>query len=133
MIRKLHKMRMTTMSEQAIAQTIGSRVEALRVKKNINQETVAEEAGISRTTLRQLMAGKGTLLNLIAVLRVIGELDRLSSLVEEVRSSPIQMAKMAGKKRQRAYTTRKDSSETTSIPGQKKRLVPDAVKKDTRW
>ncbi|GLH48194.1 helix-turn-helix domain-containing protein [Pseudomonas lactis] len=126
-------MRMTTMSEQAIAQTIGSRVEALRVKKNINQETVAEEAGISRTTLRQLMAGKGTLLNLIAVLRVIGELDRLSSLVEEVRSSPIQMAKMAGKKRQRAYTTRKDSSETTSIPGQKKRLVPDAVKKDTRW
>ncbi|NNA51979.1 helix-turn-helix transcriptional regulator [Pseudomonas lactis] len=133
MIRKLHKMRMTTMSEQAIAQTIGSRVEALRVKKNINQETVAEEAGISRTTLRQLMAGKGTLLNLIAVLRVIGELDRLSSLVEEVRSSPIQMAKMAGKKRQRAYTTRKDSSETTSVPGQKKRLVPDAVKKDTRW
>ncbi|WP_240164828.1 helix-turn-helix domain-containing protein [Pseudomonas lactis] len=126
-------MRMTTMSEQAIAQTIGSRVEALRVKKNINQETVAEEAGISRTTLRQLMAGKGTLLNLIAVLRVIGELDRLSSLVEEVRSSPIQMAKMAGKKRQRAYTTRKDSSETTSVPGQKKRLVPDAVKKDTRW
>lgn len=126
-------MRMTMMSEQAIAQTIGSRVEALRVKKNINQETVAEEAGISRTTLRQLMAGKGTLLNLIAVLRVIGELDRLSSLVEEVRSSPIQMAKMAGKKRQRAYTTRKDSSETTSIPGQKKRLVPDAVKKDTRW
>jgi len=126
-------MRMTTMSEQAIAQTIGSRVEALRVKKNINQKTVAEEAGISRTTLRQLMAGKGTLLNLIAVLRVIGELDRLSSLVEEVRSSPIQMAKMAGKKRQRAYTTRKDSSETTSIPGQKKRLVPDAVKKDTRW
>lgn len=126
-------MRMTTMSEQAIAQAIGSRVEALRVKKNINQETVAEEAGISRTTLRQLMAGKGTLLNLIAVLRVIGELDRLSSLVEEVRSSPIQMAKMAGKKRQRAYTTRKDLSETTSVPGQKKRLVPDAVKKDTRW
>ncbi|KRP47389.1 Helix-turn-helix [Pseudomonas libanensis] len=126
-------MRMTTMSEQAIAQAIGSRVEALRVKKNINQETIAEEAGISRTTLRQLMAGKGTLVNLIAVLRVIGELDRLSSLVEEVRSSPIQMAKMGGKKRQRAYTTRKDSSETTSVPGQKKRLVPDTVKKDTRW
>ncbi len=126
-------MRMTTMSEQAIAQAIGSRVEALRVKKNINQETVAEEAGISRTTLRQLMAGKGTLLNLIAVLRVIGELDRLSSLVEDVRSSPIQMAKMAGKKRQRAYTTRKDSSGIPTVPGQKKRLVPDAVKKDTRW
>lgn len=126
-------MRMTTMSEQAIAEAIGSRLEALRVKKNLNQETVAEEAGISRTTLRQLMAGKGTLLNLIAVLRVIGELDRLSSLVEEVRSSPIQMAKMAGKKRQRAYTPRKPQSANASVTGQKKLITPDAAEKDTSW
>lgn len=126
-------MRMTTMSEEAIAQAIGSRLEALRVKKNINQETVAEEAGISRTTLRQLMAGKGTLLNLISVLRVIGELDRLSSLVEEVRSSPIQMAKMAGKKRQRAYTLRKNLSPDAAVTGQKKLIAPDAAQKDTRW
>lgn len=124
-------MRMTTMSEQAIAEVIGSRLEALRVKKNINQQTVAEEAGISRTTLRQLMAGKGTLLNLIAVLRVIGELDRLSSLVEEVRSSPIQMAKMAGKKRQRAYTLRKSPSADALVTGQKKLIVPDTAEKDT--
>lgn len=121
------------MSEQAIAEMIGSRLEALRVKKNINQQTVAEEAGISRTTLRQLMAGKGTLLNLIAVLRVIGELDRLSSLVEEVRSSPIQMAKMAGKKRQRAYTTRKPPAADALVTGQKKLIVPDASEKDTSW
>jgi putative transcriptional regulator len=126
-------MRMTTMSEQAIAEVIGSRLEALRVKKNINQQTVAEEAGISRTTLRQLMAGKGTLLNLIAVLRVIGELDRLSSLVEEVRSSPIQMAKMAGKKRQRAYTLRKSPSADALVTGQKKLIVPDTAEKDTSW
>lgn len=125
-------MRMNTMSEQAIAQAIGLRLEALRVKKNINQETVAAEAGISRTTLRQLVAGKGTLINLIAVLRVIGELDRLDSLVEEVRSSPIQMAKMAGKKRQRAYTVRKDSS-VSSVTGQKKLIAADAAKKDTSW
>ena len=126
-------MRMTTMSEQAIAEVIGSRLEALRVKKNINQQTVAEEAGISRTTLRQLMAGKGTLLYLIAVLRVIGELDRLSSLVEEVRSSPIQMAKMAGKKRQRAYTLRKSPSADALVAGQKKLIVPDTAEKDTSW
>lgn len=126
-------MRMTTMSEQTIAEVIGSRLEALRVKKNINQQTVAEEAGISRTTLRQLMAGKGTLLNLIAVLRVIGELDRLSSLVEEVRSSPIQMAKMAGKKRQRAYTLRKSPSADALVTGQKKLIVPDTAEKDTSW
>lgn len=126
-------MRMNAMSEQAIAQAIGLRLEALRVKKNINQESVAAEAGISRTTLRQLVAGKGTLINLIAVLRVIGELDRLDSLVEDVRSSPIQMAKMAGKKRQRAYTARKESSVASSVTGQKKLIVADAAKKDTSW
>lgn len=126
-------MRMTTMSEHAIAQAIGARIEILRVKKNINQETVAEEAGISRTTLRQLLAGKGTLINMIAVLRAIGELDRLSSLIEDVRSSPIQMAKMAGKKRQRAYTTRKDSAGASAVKGQKKLIVPNTDHKDTSW
>lgn len=126
-------MRTNTMSDDAIAQIIGARLDALRLKKNINQETVAEEAGISRTTLRQLMAGKGTLLNLIAVLRVIGELDRLNSLVEEVRSSPILMAKMAGKQRQRAYTSRKETAGVSAVTGKKTLIASNAIKKDTSW
>jgi putative transcriptional regulator len=50
-----------------------------------------------------------------------------------VRSSPIQMAKMAGKKRQRAYTLRKPRSANASVTGQKKLITPDAAEKDTTW
>ncbi|MNE75380.1 hypothetical protein D3C80_1715340 [compost metagenome] len=64
---------------------------------------MALNAAISRQTLHLLLSqGKGTLINLIAVLRAIGELERLSSLVEEVLPSPIQVLRMEGKKRQRA-------------------------------
>lgn len=99
-------MKATSMTDDAIACEIGQRIEAIRLKRNIGQDIVAHEAGISRETYRKLTAGKGTLVNIIAVLRVLGELERLASLIEEVRSSPLQLAKMQGKQRQRATVTR---------------------------
>ena len=87
------------MTDEAI---IGARIQALRLKRNISQVEVAKEAkeaGISRQTLINLIHGKGTLLNLLSILRAIGELERLSSLLEEVRPSPLQIVKMSGAKR----------------------------------
>jgi len=58
---------------------------------------------MSRQTLHLLLSqGKGTLINLIAVLRAISEFERLSSLLEDVRPSPLQIMRMEGKKRRRA-------------------------------
>lgn len=125
-------MRMLSMSDQAIAELIGSRIEALRLKKNIHLERVAHEAGISRQTLRNLLNGRGTLLNLIAVLRVIDELDRLGSLTDEVRPSPIQLARMAGKQRVRASSPRNKDNEPLPASGRKPLLAP-AGKKDIDW
>lgn len=99
-------MKATSMSDDALANEIGQRIEAIRLKRNIGQDIVAHEAGISRETYRKLTAGKGTLVNVIAVLRVLGELGRLASLIEEVRTSPLQLAKMHGKQRMRATVTR---------------------------
>lgn len=96
-------MRLRAQSDPVLAETIGARIQTLWLRKNISLETVAENAAISRQTLHILLSqGKGTLINLIAVLRAIGELERLSSLVEEGRPSPIQVIGMEGKKRQRA-------------------------------
>lgn len=125
-------MRTIAMSDQAIAEAVGERVEALRLKKNLSQEVLAQESGISRQTLRNLLNGKGTLLNLISVLRALDELDRLGSLIQEVRSSPIQMARMAGKKRVRASSPRNKDSEVVSATGRKPLIAP-AGKKDTSW
>lgn len=125
-------MRMLSMSDQAIGEVIGARLETLRLKKNVSQEVLAHEAGISRQTLRNLLNGKGTLLNLIAVLRVLDELDRLGSLTQEVRSSPIRLAEMAGKQRARASSPRKKDSTVVSVTGRKPLITP-AGKKDTNW
>ncbi|CRL51616.1 transcriptional regulator [Pseudomonas sp. URMO17WK12:I11] len=96
-------MHLRAQSDQVLADTVGTRIQTLRLRKNISLETVAENAAISRQTLHLLLSqGKGTLINLIAVLRAIGELERLSSLVEEVRPSPLQIVRMEGKKRRRA-------------------------------
>jgi putative transcriptional regulator len=96
-------MRLRVQSDQAIAQAVGARIQTLRLKRNISLEAVAQNAGISRQTLHLLLSqGKGTLINLIAVLRAVSELERLSSLLEDVRPSPLQIIRMEGKKRQRA-------------------------------
>lgn len=100
---KVDAMRLRVQSDQVLAATVGERIQSLRLRSNISLETVAKNAAISRQTLHLLLSqGKGTLINLIAVLRAIGELERLSSLIEEVRPSPIQIIRMEGKKRQRA-------------------------------
>ncbi|MDF9778784.1 helix-turn-helix transcriptional regulator [Pseudomonas baetica] len=94
------------MTDDAIASAIGARLQELRLKKNLSQEQVAEEAGISRQTLINLLHGKGTMVNLVAVLRAIGELERVTSLIQPVRPSPIQVIKMAGTQRVRATGAR---------------------------
>ncbi|MNC32823.1 helix-turn-helix transcriptional regulator [Pseudomonas sp. ACN5] len=100
-------MRLRAQSDQVLATTVGARLQTLRLKKNISLEAVAENAAISRQTLHVLLnQGKGTLINLIAVLRALGELERLSSLLEEVQPSPLQILRMEGKKRRRASGSR---------------------------
>jgi len=100
-------MRLRAQSDQVLAASIGVRLQTLRLKKNISLEAVAANAAISRQTLHLLLnQGKGTLINLIAVLRALGELERLSSLLEDVRPSPLQIIRMEGKKRRRASGSR---------------------------
>ncbi len=108
--------------------TVGAHLQTLRLKRNISLETVAENAAISRQTLHLMLnQGKGTLINLIAVLRALGELERLSSLLEEVRPSPLQIMRMEGKKRQRASGSRVTSNEA------KAEVVHSSKHKNRDW
>ncbi|WP_246882923.1 XRE family transcriptional regulator [Pseudomonas chlororaphis] len=112
---KVDAMRLRAQSDQFLAATVGARLQTLRLKNNITLEMVAKNAAISRQTLHLLLSqGKGTLINLISVLRAIGELERLSSLVEEVLPSPLQIMRMEGKKRQRASGRRNSSDQAAA-------------------
>ena len=91
-----------SLSNAAIAEELGSRIEQLRLEQNITQAHLANEVGLTRTTYRNLTNGKAKLENIIAVLRVLGRLDLVESFIPETEFSPIELAKLRGRQRQRA-------------------------------
>lgn len=81
---------------------LGERLKALRLIQNINQATLAERAGISVGTLKNLENGAGsTLKTLVAVLRVLGREAWLSTIAPIATINPLSMPR-AAEQRQRA-------------------------------
>ncbi|ANJ54663.1 hypothetical protein PMA3_05555 [Pseudomonas silesiensis] len=127
-------MRLQAMTDDAIATSIGARLQEVRLKKNLSQEQVAEQAGISRQTLINILHGKGTMVNLVAVLRAMGELERLTSLIQAVRPSPLQVIKMAGSPRVRATGVRAARMVSKAPAASSVVSAPkDKVKKEDQW
>lgn len=103
------------MTDKAIEAEIGMRIKSLRLRRNLTQQQVAEAAAVSLNVIKALESGKGKLSSLISVLRELGALDELDRFIQEQVVSPVQLAKLQGKKRQRASGTRKNiSSEENS-------------------
>ena len=95
------------MSEQAVLGELGRRLQVLRLNANLAQAAVARRAGVSRRALQHLESGRGcTLALLIRVLRVLGKLGQLEALLPEPGISPIQLAKLKGRERRRAFVPR---------------------------
>jgi DNA-binding XRE family transcriptional regulator len=97
------------MSEQAVLAVLGQRLQAQRLNANLSQAEVAQKAGVSRRALQNLESGRVcTLSLLIRVLRTLGKLQQLEALLPETGPSPIQLAKLKGRERQRASGRRKN-------------------------
>jgi len=93
----------TQMSNEAIRQEIGKRLQRERLNQNITQEQLSNKAGISRRTLVAAEKGEGTSLEtLIRILRGLGLLEQLDQFLPRPELSPIQLAKLKGKLRQKA-------------------------------
>ena len=91
------------MSDKALIEQIGSFIKQHRLRQNRTQNEVAEEAGISRSTLSLLERGETvTILTLIQVLRVLDQLHIMNAFRVEERVSPIALAKLEKEKRKRA-------------------------------
>ncbi len=101
------------MSDDAIIQTIGYFVKHHRLQQNITQKSLAEKAGINRTTLSDLELGKrNQLITLIQVLRILNKLHVFESFEVKQQISPIKLAEMEMKKRQKA--SRQDKNTKTN-------------------
>ena len=68
---------------------IGARLKAIRLKQNITQQRLAEEAGLSLSSVKKIESGEIKSFDaLLRVLRILGKLDVLQPLVEEEQLSP---------------------------------------------
>jgi putative transcriptional regulator len=91
------------MSDKAIIRDIGKRLKQIRLNKNITQQELSKKSGVHRTTISKIETGQQiSLLTLIQVLRGLGELQRLENIIPEEIVSPMQLARLQGKKRKRA-------------------------------
>jgi transcriptional regulator with XRE-family HTH domain len=99
------------MSNQDILKQLGRRLRQRRLSQNLTQVELAGQGGIDPGVLRKIEAGKGyTISAFIGVLRALGMLDNLDAAVPEPSASPIEMAKLQGRERERATGRRKEAS-----------------------
>lgn len=87
---------------------LGRQIRALRLRQNLNQQHLADRAGIALNAVKNLERGSGaTLHSLVQTLRALNRADWLGSLAPAVSISPVQMLK-ARRPRQRASRKRTD-------------------------
>lgn len=91
------------MSDETLLKELGSRIARARLNKNVTQDTLAKEAGVSLPTVQRIEAGHSTqLTNLLRILRALRMTQNLDALLPAPPVSPLQKLKMHGKERRRA-------------------------------
>ena len=95
------------MSPHAIAEELGNRLKQVRIRADLTQAERASRTGLHRRTILNAEKGKVQLENLVAILAALEMANQLNMFLPEQEISPIQLAKLKGKQRQRASRTRK--------------------------
>lgn len=109
------------MSPRAIAEELGDRLRNARLNADLTQAEVASRAGLSRPTLVAAEQGRVQLENLVAILLAMNMVSQLDAFLPVQKTSPLQLAKLRGRERQRASRA-------------KNKPAPTRVKKDeTSW
>lgn len=96
-----------SVSVPEVMSELGRRLRGYRLQQNRELEEVARTAGVGlRTAVRAEAGGNPTLATLVKLLRALGRLDTLDAFLPPALPSPIEMAKLAGRVRERAGTPR---------------------------
>src|SRR6478609_2190299 len=90
-------------SDETVLREIGGRLARTRLERNVSQEELANEAGVSKSTIERLEAGRPVKLDsFVRVLRALGQLGVLDRLIPEPLPSPVERLRLQGKRRRRA-------------------------------
>lgn len=110
------------LSDVAILGRIGNQMRSARLRQNITQQSLADAAGVSLSSLKKIEKGEiGSFESLLRVMRTLGKLDVLQPLVDEEQMSPseyYELVHSANTKRQRQRAVGK---------------INNTSKEDTEW
>lgn len=77
------------LTDMAILTRIGEKLKTVRLKQNITQQSLAEAANVSLSTVKKIEKGEIRSFDaFLRILRTLGLLDVLQQLVEEEQLSP---------------------------------------------
>ena len=104
-------------SDKAVLDELGARLARTRLEQNISQEQLATAGGVSKSTVERIETGREVkLTSLVRILRALGRLELLDQLIPEPLPSPIERARIQGRRRQRAgESRRKDEAEQPGL------------------
>lgn len=105
-----------SLSDTAIRQRIGDKLKKLRLRQNITQANLADDAQISLSSVKKCESGQLSSFDcLIRILRVLGKLDMFQQLVDEDIMSPNEYYKFVNstkkRNRQRATSVKKNNND----------------------
>jgi transcriptional regulator with XRE-family HTH domain len=93
----------STLTDQATLSELGRRLAHRRVGMSLTQAGAAEQAGVSKRTLERIENGDPVQTpNLVRVLRVLGVLEALDSLLPEAEAGPMDVLRGRSAPRRRA-------------------------------
>lgn len=90
------------MSPSAIAAELGMRLKRARLNQNISQKELANQAWVTRKAVLNAEKGQVSLEVFVAIMNALNLLDQLDLFLPEQLISPLQLAKLLGKRRERA-------------------------------
>lgn len=90
-------------SDANILAALGARLERLRLDRPITQAALARQAGVAKRTLERMEHGESVqLTNLLRVMRALGIVERIDTLVPEPALRPLDLLAREGRRRKRA-------------------------------
>jgi DNA-binding XRE family transcriptional regulator len=101
------------LTDRAILAELGRRMSAVRIAAARTQAGLARDAGISKRTLEHLESGDTVqTTSLVRVLRQLELLEVLEVMVPEQGPGPMDLLRLKGKTRRRAYSPRPSAQNT---------------------
>ena len=98
-----HNFDFSVASSEAVIEALCRRLEEIRLSRNVSQSGLAEEAGVSRSTMTRIADGKPVSLDsFVRVMQALGLADHLAALLPDPGVRPFDRARFGGRERRRA-------------------------------